>query len=174
MFGPLTELTLQEKTCQRLFPTDCRHSQSSAFVPLADIPYRWQPPQMRPACLSLLLLSSCALDSPRQCGEVFCLPSNAELVDKREIEDFNLYRMRWNGERIGIYEGDHPDFQSRSAKDVIIPIDANAKLLIENGQGQVLARLHNDWPQFLHLTGPCSSRDDCSVLEAASSLTRRR
>jgi hypothetical protein len=102
------------------------------------------------------------------------MPPAAELIGKQEIADFNFYQVQWGGERLGIYERDHPDFQGQDAERISLPLDPNAELLIDGEQGQVLARLRGDWPQFLHLTGPCSSRANCMVLEAPTSLTPRK
>lgn len=98
------------------------------------------------------------------------MPLRAELIGKQEVADFNLYQVQWSGERLGIYEGDHPDFSRQGAERISITLDPNAALLIDGEQAQVLARIGNEWPQFVHITGPCSSRSDCLTLEAAKSL----
>ena len=99
------------------------------------------------------------------------MPQAAELIGKQEVADFNLYQVQWKGERLGIYEGDHPDFSSLGAERISIMLDPNAELLIDGEQAQVLARVGSEWPQFIHLTGPCSSRANCLTLEAAKLLT---
>lgn len=126
---------------------------------------------MRPGWLFVLLLSGCALDDGGQCGEAFCMPARAEMIGKQEIADFNIYQVLWSRARLGIYEGDHPDFSSQEAERISITLDPNAELLIDGEQAQVLARVRKELPQYIHLTGPCSSRANCLALEAAKSLT---
>lgn len=146
----------------------------SACDSIAGILKGWYLGAMRYAWVSLLLLANCSASQREECVEEFCTSRGAKLLGKQEIADFNLYQLEWSGESIAIYVGDFPDFDGRSTETIEIPIDANAKLVIDGQQGQILAHLSDDWPKFLHLTGPCASRDDCLVVEAANALTHPR
>lgn len=126
---------------------------------------------MRVVVVPLLLLSACVAEAPKQCAESFCLPLQAKLLGKREVEDFNLYQVEWNGERFGIYEGDFPDFDVAGSKPIAIPLDANAKLRISGNEGQVLAHVGSGSPGFIHLTGPCTSRSACSAFLFATGMS---
>lgn len=101
------------------------------------------------------------------------MTSEAELIGKQEVADFNLYQVRFAGERFGIYEGDFPDFDSARAEPVSIPIDANAQLLLQGEESQVLAQVSETWPIYVHLTGPCTSGGPCPLMDAARSMSRR-
>lgn len=101
------------------------------------------------------------------------MASQAELIDKQEIADFNLYQVRFAGDRFGIYEGDFPDFDAARAEQVSIPIDANAQILLHGAESQVLAQVSDAWPRYVHLTGPCTSGGPCPLMAAARSLSRR-
>lgn len=126
---------------------------------------------MRVVVVSLSLLSACVAEAPKQCAKSFCLPLQAKLLGKQEVADFNLYQVKWNGERFGIYEGDFPDFDAVGSKPIDIPLDANAKLRIDGKEGQILAHVDIGEPKFVHLTGPCTSRGKCSALDFAAGMT---
>lgn len=96
---------------------------------------------MRFTWFLLFFLSGCAEVEPEVCGQEFCLPTQARLVGKQEVADFNTYQVDWGKNRIGIYEGDFPDFDKKEAEAISIPIDANAKFFADSGEGHVLARL---------------------------------
>lgn len=109
---------------------------------------------------------------PNVCGETFCIKAEAELIGKQQVADFNLYQVRFAGKRVGIYEGDFPDFAAAGTETVSIPIDPNARLLMADGEAQVLARMGDSSPRYIHITGPCASRGQCPLLDAARSLSR--
>lgn len=96
--------------------------------PIVDIGPEWHRLIMRVAVVSLLLLSACGTEAPKQCAEGFCLPSQSKLLGKQEVEDFNLYQVEWNGERFSIYAGNAPNFEELGSKPIAIPLDTNAKL----------------------------------------------
>jgi hypothetical protein len=124
--------------------------------------------------LAFALLAGCAEERPQNvCGETFCMTAEAALIGKQQIADFNLYQVRFAGERFGIYEGDFPDFDAAGAKLVSIPIDANTRLITQDGESQVLALVSESSPRYLHVTGPCASSGPCPLLEFARSLTRQ-
>jgi hypothetical protein len=101
------------------------------------------------------------------------MTAEAELMGKQQVADFNLYQVRFAGERFGIYEGDFPDFEPAGAKLISIPVDANARLITQGGESQVLALVSESSPRYLHITGPCAIGGPCPLLEVARSLTRQ-
>lgn len=89
---------------------------------------------------------------PGICGESFCLPSGAMLVGRETpVEDFNLYRVEEGGNRFVIYEGNHP----------------------ERRQGSVVLTVGKEWPNYLEVSGPCASKQDCAVRSFAARLVIR-
>lgn len=87
-----------------------------------------------------------------ECGESFCLPNEAKLVERETpAEDFNIYRVENGGNRFVIYEGNHP----------------------QRDQGSVLLRTGKPWPNFLEVSGPCASKQDCAVRSFAAKLVIR-
>lgn len=120
------------------------------------------------------LLAGCTEVRPSTvCVETFCMTAEAELIGKQQIADFNLYQVRYAGKRFGIYEGDFPDFDVAGAKPVSIPIDANAQLIMQDGESQILAFVSENSPRYLHVTGPCVSSGPCPLLDMAQSITRQ-
>ena len=101
------------------------------------------------------------------------MTAEAELIGKQQIADFNLYQVRLAGERLGIYEGDFPDFDAAGSKLASIPMDANARLIMQDGESQVLVLLSESSPRYLHITGPCASGGSCPLLDVARSLSRQ-
>lgn len=86
------------------------------------------------------------------CGESFCLPDGAKLVSRETpVEDFNLYRVEEGGNRFFIYEGNHP----------------------QRGQGSVVLTTGKQWPNYLEVSGPCASKEDCAARSFAAKLAIR-
>lgn len=135
-----------------------------------------------------LLLTGCSTQVPTAqeprgtCGEGFCLPASANLLDKaRPVEDFNLYDVEWRGIRYRIYEGNAPqrDEESRSSP-LRLPIDQSAVLTIADGIGSVLVTLKAEckvgescWPMYLAVSAPCPLIGHCQVEDFAAQLSRR-
>lgn len=124
---------------------------------------------------ALALLAGCTEERPPNvCGKTFCMAEKAELIGKQQVADFDLYQVRFAGVRFGIYEGDFPDFDAAGTKIVSIPIDSNARLLMQDGESQVLAIVSARSPRYLHVTGPCASGGGpCPLLDVARSLTKQ-
>ncbi|MDG6078175.1 hypothetical protein E3U23_03100 [Erythrobacter litoralis] len=120
------------------------------------------------------LLAGCAEDRPPTvCGATFCMTAEAVLIGKQHVADFNLYQVRFDGQRFGIYEGDFPDFDDAEAEHVNIPMDANARLIMQEEESQVLAFVSKSSPRYVHVTGPCASGSSCPLLDIARSMTRQ-
>ena len=64
------------------------------------------------------------------------------------MEDFNLYRVEAEGDSFLIYEGNAP----------------------QRSEGSILLTVGKDWPNFLEVTGPCASKENCAVKEFAAKL----
>lgn len=138
----------------------------------------------KPGLLLLTLgLIGCSTQEPQAaCGESFCLPSTAELIDKRTpVEDFSLYRVEWGGIRFGIYEGNQPqDLPGASRTGIRLPIDATADLRVAGGRGSLLIKVTECradelcWPRYLDVSGPCETSARCPLQDFASQLSRRR
>ena len=121
-----------------------------------------------------LLLMSCSTQEPRGvCGDSFCLPTSAKLIDKKTPgEDFNLYQVEWRGGQFGIYEGNYPqgiDEPNRTA--LRLPIDQSASLSLSNGQGSIIVDVKKDWPNYLDVMGPCQSSQQCPLKAFAAELS---
>jgi hypothetical protein len=134
---------------------------------------------MRLHLLLLPLLVGCGArettrDIGKNCGKAFCYSPSAKLIGTQQVEDFNTYQLEWDGNRIGIYEGDFPTLSHSPVETIDIAVDRQAELRIGDGLGIVSVKLGDEWPRFLEITGPCSSSDDCVVAEFAKSLTRTR
>jgi hypothetical protein len=101
----------------------------------------------------LWLLAACSQSAePSVCGESFCLPKGAKLISREApVEDFNLYRVEAQGDRFLIYEGNAP----------------------QRSEGSVVLNLGSNWPNFLEVSGPCASKDNCAVQAFASKITVR-
>jgi len=152
------------------FRASDRHSESD---PIAALRLKCQSSHMWTRIFAFALLAGCAEElSSDVCGETFCIAAEADLIGKQQIADFNLYQVRFAGERFGIYEGDFPDFDAAGATPVSIPVDSNARLILQNGESQVLAMMSETSPRYLHVTGPCPSSGPCPLLDMARSLTR--
>ncbi len=98
-------------------------------------------------------LAACS-DAPssRVCGESFCFPEGTKLLSREApVEDFNLYRVEAEGERFMVYEGNAP---MRRQGSIVIPWAAR-------------------WPNYLEVTGPCSSSTKCPVKAFSAKITRR-
>lgn len=97
-------------------------------------------------------LAACSGAHSRVCGESFCLPNGAKLVERETpVEDFNLYRVEEGGNRFVIYEGNYP----------------------QRGQGSVVLTIGKRWPNYLEVSGPCASKQDCAVESFAAKLVIR-
>jgi hypothetical protein len=104
--------------------------------------------------LSLMcLLAGCSRrDEPSVCGESFCLPEGAKLISRETpVEDFNLYRVEAHGDRFLIYEGNAP----------------------QRSEGSVVLTVGKGWPNFLEISGPCASMENCAVKSFATKITLR-
>jgi len=131
---------------------------------------------MRLLFLFLPLLTGCSAketeeDVSSRCGEKFCASPSAKLIGEQQPEDFNTYQFEWGGNRFGIYEGDFPTLSHSSSEPIVIAVGSHAELRIGDSLSIVSARLGDEWPRFLEVTGPCSSKDDCAVADFAKSLT---
>lgn len=104
--------------------------------------------------LSMLwLLAACSQSAePPACGESFCLPKGATLISRETpVEDFNRYRVNMHGDRFLIYEGNAP----------------------KRSEGSVILNVGKGWPNFLEVSGPCASKEDCAVKAFAAKITIR-
>jgi len=99
------------------------------------------------------LLAGCTRSAePSVCGESFCLPNGAKLIGRETpVEDFNLYRVEAQGDRFLIYEGNAP----------------------QRSEGSVVLTVGKDWPNFLEVSGPCVSKEDCAVKSFAAKISLR-
>jgi hypothetical protein len=135
-----------------------------------------------------LLIAGCSKQGPMAqeprgtCGESFCLPASAKLIDKeRPVEDFNLYDVEWRGTQYRIYEGNNPRFEDEMrGKPLRLPIDQAAILTVAKGIGRVLITLKSDckmgescWPMYLDVAGSCPLVGHCQVEDFAAQLSRR-
>ena len=135
-----------------------------------------------------LLLMGCSAQGPvaqeprGTCGEAFCLPASAKLLEKATpVEDFNLYDVEWRGARYRIYEGNAPQRREESrSKPIRLPIDQSAALTLADGIGSVLITLKAEcklgescWPMYLDVASSCSQISHCQVEDFAVQLSRR-
>lgn len=106
-----------------------------------------------PVGLALLALIGCSSAAgPGVCGESFCLPGGAKLISRETpVEDFNLYRVEYAGNRFVIYEGNHP----------------------KRSPGSVVLTLGKKWPAYLEVSGPCASKGSCAVWSFAAKIRLR-
>ena len=105
------------------------------------------------AVLALLLIGcSGAAQLATVCGESFCLPEGAKIISRdSHAEDFNLYRVQEAGNRFVIYEGNHP----------------------KRSDGSVVLTLKKEWPNYLEVSGPCATEEDCPVRAFAAKIALR-
>ena len=102
--------------------------------------------------LSILVVGCSSATQPSACGESFCLPHGAKLISRESpVEDFNLYRVEANGQRFVIYEGNHP----------------------KRRHGSVILTIGKEWPNFLEVSGPCASEDNCAARSFAKMIVLR-
>lgn len=122
-------------------------------------------------------ISGCSTSAPPSvCGESFCLPADAKLVEVlAPVEDFKFYRIEWRGQSVEIYEGNQPKDrpEATSTVPVELPIDPKAVLRRHDLGGSVLVHMGRDWPVFLEVIGPCPAEGDCPVATFAEGLRRR-
>jgi hypothetical protein len=139
---------------------------------------------MRVGWIIMLMLAGCGDGQPDSgqpvtCGQNFCVPSAAKLIPTRQVAsfehfgDFNTFQMQWRGSHFDIYEGNFPDLYHGEVERISIPLDADAEFHISGDEGHIKARIGDDWPRFVGVRGPCSSRTHCAAAEAATALTRR-
>jgi hypothetical protein len=89
---------------------------------------------------------------PAVCGESFCLPKEAKLVSRESpVEDFKIYQVDAAGSRFVIYEGNYP----------------------QRSSGSVVLTVSKDWPNYLEISGPCLSKENCAVKVFASKIVLR-
>lgn len=108
----------------------------------------------RSTVITLLgMVAACSGEpEPAVCGESFCLPGGAKLLGRETpAEDFHLYRVEEGGNRFVIYEGNHP----------------------ERDQGGIVLTIGKEWPNYLEISGPCASKQDCAVRSFAARLVIR-
>ena len=125
---------------------------------------------MRIALLTVLFVVSCTGQQSEHCNEAFCLSDEAVVVGHQQPADFDLFQIDWRGSRFGVYAGNHPDFKEEAAVTISVPFDQQAMLLIHEGNGEPLVKTENSWPEYLHLSGPCDSPSDCSLLEFSEAI----
>lgn len=134
--------------------------------------------------LLALLLAGCSPQETRgACGESFCLPGSAKLIDKKQpVHDFNIYRLDWRSTRFTIYEGNHPRKSAGESRiGLPLPMDGSAMLRRSGDRGSVLVNVANcqedelecSWPRYLDVMGPCASPRQCQVKAFAAQLSRR-
>lgn len=127
--------------------------------------------------LPFLLLGGCSVQQPQgECGESFCLPVDAKLVEVlAPVEDFKFYRIEWRGQPMEIYEGNQPKKRPEASSVALLnlPLDNKAALRFIDHGGSILVRMGDDWPMYLEVTGSCSSTEQCSVASFAKELERR-
>jgi hypothetical protein len=99
-----------------------------------------------------LLAAGCS-SQPRVCGESFCMPVGAKLISRETpVDDFNIYRVDYDGQRFLIYEGNAPARRPRSV---------------------VLETKQKRWPQFVEVNGPCANDRDCATRSFAAKISLR-
>ena len=103
--------------------------------------------------MPFLLLAACSPSAePSVCGNSFCLPKGAKIISRESpVEDFNLYRVDFEGDQFLIYEGNAP----------------------QRSEGSVVLTIGKDWPAFVEVNGPCTSDDNCAVKKFASKVILR-
>ena len=80
------------------------------------------------------------------------MPKEAKLISRETtLEDFNLYRVEDSGNHFVIYEGNHP----------------------QRGERSVVLTVGKDWPNYLEISGPCASMENCAVRSLAAKIVVR-
>lgn len=123
---------------------------------------------------SLAAIAGCNDAEDQQCVEGFCLPADVVIVGRERPADFTLYQLAWRGEQFGLYVGDAPSFAAASAQLFAVPLDRNAQAVAGGGSAEVVMRLGEASPRFLHLGGRCDEIQTCNVGELAQAITRAR
>lgn len=120
-----------------------------------------------------VLLAGCASQtSSGSCGESFCLPPSANMIQKSQpVEDFLLYRVLYKGREFHIYEGNQPS-PLESARETTVSDGTRVKISI--GQGQAIVRRaivrEKRWPLFLQVSTSIDSKAQKDLLEFVSQL----
>lgn len=123
---------------------------------------------------SLAALAGCSAGTGGQCFDGFCLPADAVIIGEESTADFTLYQLAWHGEQFGLYVGDHPTFNSASARALATPLDPDAKLVTGGGSAEVLMQLGKASPRYLHLAGRCDDIESCALGGLARTITREQ
>jgi hypothetical protein len=126
--------------------------------------------------LTAALLAGCSAKPTGACGESFCLPADARVVEiLAPVEDFKFYRIEWREQSVEIYEGNQPKERAEATSNtaVELPIDPKAVLRTYDLEGSILVHMGRDWPAFLEVMGPCPAVGDCPVATFAKELRRR-
>ena len=128
------------------------------------------------APLMTLLLIACAAKQPTgPCGEGFCLPHDAQLLDRQtHVEDFNLYQVAWRGAWFEIYEGNHPKGLNDNGGAVFeLPIRRAGTLRVSGERGSVIFDTQSKWPAYVNVIGHCQSTENCAVKSLALEMSLR-
>ncbi|HEV2079238.1 MAG TPA: hypothetical protein VGR19_05000 [Allosphingosinicella sp.] len=88
------------------------------------------------------------------------------------MEDFNLYKVDWQGTQFTLYEGNHPQ-NRKDTQPFRLPIDEAASLSFGEGRGSIVINVKEGWPAYLDVMGPCQSRQRCLLQTFAAKLTLR-
>jgi hypothetical protein len=120
----------------------------------------------------LVALAGCSADGGGQCAQGFCLPADAVIVGREEPADFTLYQLAWRSEQFGLYVGDQPTFNTAAASPFAVPLDREARLVTGGGSAELLMKLGDTSPRYLHLAGRCDAIETCTFADLARAITR--
>lgn len=126
--------------------------------------------------LLTLVLIACAAEQPTgPCGKGFCLPHDAQLLDKQTpVEDFNLYQVSWRGAQFAIYEGNQPKGLNDPGGSVFeLPVRRAGTLWVNGERGSVIFDTQSKWPAYVNVIGPCQSPENCLVKSLALEMSLR-
>lgn len=126
--------------------------------------------------LLMLALPGCSgSESVGECGETFCLPTDAKMILREPpANKLNVYRVEWKSREVLIFEGDWGRRVQPKAIEVDLPLDPHASLLLVPPNGTVTLKWQERTPKLLSVGGTCQSLDFCPPLELAEKLKRRR
>jgi len=119
------------------------------------------------AIVFVVLTTGCSGLYSRECTELVCLPRGSEVIGKNSTRDSVAYLVRFEGENVGVLETRSSDTGFGKSSVLAIPIDKDAKLIVAEGQGQILAQIGGDDLHYVQFIGPCRSGDNCLVLRFA-------
>lgn len=123
---------------------------------------------------------------PRYCGDTFCLNSiSADRVTKTTpVDDFNIYKIHYNGREYFIYEGDNPQPPGRYLRSIRSSYPTNTVQMFR-GDDMVEVRFDQGprtrpfaigeaaGAQFLVAWTPCANDQECKIEEFARLIVAR-